>query len=260
MTVRALDDRIARAADLLREIASGWAPAAFANSLGAEDMVLTDLIHRHAPAIGHFSLDTGRLPPETYDLMGKVEDRYGVRIEIFAPDTAALESFVAANGINPFYRSVELRRACCGVRKVAPLKRALAGRRAWVTGLRREQAVTRGTTAESEFDADHGLRKFNPLADWTHADVWEYLERFDVPVNALHARGYPSIGCAPCTRAIAPGEDQRAGRWWWEQPEHKECGLHVRHGEVAPATAPQAGTANDTGTTPIRRYATWKPR
>jgi phosphoadenosine phosphosulfate reductase len=257
VTTPSLDDRIGRAADLLREIATGWAPAVFANSLGAEDMVLTDLIRLHAPSIRHFSLDTGRLPPETYDLMGKVEERYGVRIEIFAPEAAALEAFVADNGINAFYRSVELRRACCAVRKVAPLKRALAGRRAWVTGLRREQAVTRGTTAESEFDADYGLQKFNPLAEWTHADVWTYLERFDVPVNALHARGYPSIGCAPCTRAVAPGEDQRAGRWWWEQPEHKECGLHVRHGAAA---VPQAGAAAEVGKIQTGRYATWKPR
>jgi len=249
VTAAALDRRIDQAAALLKRIAAEWSPAVFANSLGAEDMVLTDLIHRHAPSIRHFSLDTGRLPPETHDLMARLEERYGIRVAVYVPDAAALEAFVAANGTNAFYRSVELRRGCCGVRKVEPLGRALAGQRAWVTGLRREQAVTRGNAAESEYDADHGLQKFSPLVEWTHADIWAYLERYDVPVNALHARGYPSIGCAPCTRAVAEGEDQRAGRWWWEQPEHKECGLHVKHDEPAPEPARTE-----------RKYASWKPR
>jgi phosphoadenosine phosphosulfate reductase len=201
-------------------------PAVFANSFGAEDMVLTDLIAQHYPDIGMFTLDTGRLPEETYRLMQEVAERYGIRVAAYFPDPAAVEAYVARNGPNGFYGSVELRKACCHVRKVEPLRRALKGKNAWITGLRRDQAPTRKDLTHSEFDADNALQKFSPLLDWSLSEVWAYLKQFDVPYNALHDKGYASIGCAPCTRAITPGEDIRAGRWWWEDPEIKECGLH----------------------------------
>ncbi|TAH43561.1 MAG: phosphoadenylyl-sulfate reductase [Betaproteobacteria bacterium] len=199
----------------------------FANSFGAEDMVLTDLILQAKLPIEIFSLDTGRLPAETYTLIGEVEKRYGTKLKIFFPDSAAVESFVRSNGINAFYDSVELRKACCGVRKMEPLRRALAGKKAWITGLRAAQSVTRTGMATREFDDGNGLDKLNPLLDWSEAEVWAYIRMHAVPYNALHDQFYPSIGCAPCTRAIAVGEDVRAGRWWWEDPTTKECGLHV---------------------------------
>ena len=203
---------------------------AFANSFGAEDMVLTDLILANALPITVFSLDTGRLPAETYTLIGEVEQRYGSKLEIYFPDAGAVETFVRSHGINAFYDSVELRKACCGVRKMEPLRRALAGRKAWITGLRAAQSVTRAGLPVREFDSANGLEKLNPLSDWTEADVWAYIRINEVPYNTLHDQFYPSIGCAPCTRAIAVGEDVRAGRWWWEKPESKECGLHVKEG------------------------------
>lgn len=219
--------KIADAIAVLQQAAREFAPVAFANSLGAEDMVLTDLIARHQPDIGMFSLDTGRLPQETYDLMQEVRSRYAVPLRIYFPDAAEVEALVARIGVNGFYDSVENRKECCRVRKVEPLKRALAGKKAWITGMRREQAVTRGNLEVSSFDANHGMQKFNPLLDWSNEDVWEYIRQHDVPYNKLHDRFYPSIGCAPCTRAVTPGEDIRSGRWWWESPEGKECGLHV---------------------------------
>ena len=184
------------------------------------------MIARHALPIGIFTLDTGRLPEETLSLIERTRERYGVTIDVYAPDTRALEAFVGENGVNAFYRSVELRKSCCAIRKTEPLKRALAGKGAWITGLRRTQSASRQEVAVEEFDPVHGLPKFNPLADWTSEEVWQYLRAYDVPYNPLHDRGYPSIGCAPCTRAVQPGEDPRAGRWWWEASEHKECGLH----------------------------------
>jgi phosphoadenosine phosphosulfate reductase len=222
-----LPQRIEQTVAVLQQAARDFAPACFANSLGAEDMVLTDLIAKHQLDIGIFSLDTGRLPQETYDLMQEVRKRYGMPLKIYFPDCTAVEEYVAQNGANAFYDSVELRKRCCHIRKVEPLKRALAGKRAWITGMRRDQAVTRGSLEVSSFDADHGLQKFNPLLDWTNAEVWEYIRQNDVPYNKLHDRFYPSIGCAPCTRAVTPGEDIRSGRWWWESADGKECGLHV---------------------------------
>jgi phosphoadenosine phosphosulfate reductase len=218
--------RIDEAVKLLRRIESEFAPAVFANSLGAEDMVLTDLIARHAPTIEMFTLDTGRLHEETYRLMQRVVERYDLRLRIFFPQPETVERYTMAHGVNGFYKSVELRKACCHARKVEPLGRALQGKAAWITGLRREQAVTRRDLPEREFDSVHGIEKFNPLAAWSEAEVWAYLHAYDVPTNELHERGYPSIGCAPCTRALAAGEDIRAGRWWWEEPATKECGLH----------------------------------
>ena len=200
----------------------------FANSFGAEDMVLTDLILGSRLPIEIFSLDTGRLPAETYKLMGEVEQRYRTRLKVFFPDASAVEHYVRTEGINAFYDSVELRKACCQVRKVEPLRRALAGKKAWITGLRAAQSSTRTGLPVREFDAGNGLEKINPLSDWSEPEVWAYLRLKDVPYNALHDQFYPSIGCAPCTRGIAVGEDVRAGRWWWEDPASKECGLHVK--------------------------------
>jgi phosphoadenosine phosphosulfate reductase len=227
-----LEQKIEQTIAVLQQAVREFSPVTFANSLGAEDMVLTDLIAKHQANIQMFSLDTGRLPQETYDLMQKVRERYNVPLHVYFPTNALVEEWVAKHGVNGFYDSVENRKACCHVRKVEPLKRALAGKKAWITGMRREQAVTRGSLEVSSFDADHGLQKFNPLLDWTNAEVWEYIKANDVPYNALHDQFYPSIGCAPCTRAITPGEDIRAGRWWWEDPQNKECGLHV--GKVMP--------------------------
>ncbi|HYS14934.1 MAG TPA: phosphoadenylyl-sulfate reductase [Burkholderiaceae bacterium] len=225
-------ERIDSALAVLRA-AADLPPAAFSSSFGAEDMVVLDLIQRHALPISIFTLDTGRLPEETYALMQQVEERYGRCVTTFFPDAQGVQRLVAANGINGFYESVDKRKACCAVRKLEPLGRALAGKRAWVTGLRAQQSVTRAELALRETDAERGLEKFNPLADWSEADVWAYIRANDVPYNALHDRFYPSIGCAPCTRAITPGEDLRAGRWWWEQPENKECGLHIQDGKVS---------------------------
>ena len=230
--MRHLDHSIA-----LLQQAAAHAPAAFSTSLGLEDMVLTDLIARHAPSISLFTLDTGRLHAETLALLAEAEARYKKRIAVLVPQTAALEHYIRLNGINGFYDSVSQRQDCCAVRKVEPLRRALTGKRAWVTGLRREQAASRAALQESAFDAEYQVIKFNPLLDWTLADVEAYIATHQVPVNRLHAQGYPSIGCAPCTRAIAPGEDIRAGRWWWESADKKECGLHVVAAQSARSVA-----------------------
>lgn len=228
-----LEEKVRSAAAALEQIAREYQPATFANSFGAEDVVVTDLIARHAPSIEIFTLDTGRLPEATHVLMRELADRYELPIRVYYPDSGELEAYSAAHGANAFFDSVELRKQCCHVRKVRVLQRALAGKRAWVTGLRREQSPTRAAIAQSELDQEHGLQKFNPLCDWTSKDVWAYIREHDLPYNALHDQGYTSIGCAPCTRAITAGEDERAGRWWWEDPESKECGLHIRKIAVA---------------------------
>ena len=212
----------------LRAIAIERAPAALASSLGAEDMVLTDAILRGGIAIEIFTLDTGRLHPETLEVLERVRERYGYEIRVYRPDSVAVERYVSELGLDAIYRSVELRRRCCEIRKVEPLARALAGKGAWVTGLRRSQSVTRAQLPLREFDSAQGLWKFNPLAEWSEPEVWEYLHGRSVPYNALHDRGFRSIGCAPCTRPTAIGEDLRAGRWWWEDAQTKECGLHQR--------------------------------
>lgn len=202
---------------------------ALACSFQAEESVLIDLMHKlKGPNFRIFTLDTGRLNQETYDCMDAIRDRYGIEVEVFFPDNAKVEAMVRQNGLNLFYKSVDARKVCCGIRKVEPLNRALASLAAWMTGLRREQAVTRAGVRKVEIDKDHGgIAKINPLVDWTEKQVWDYLKENQVPYNRLHDVGYPSIGCAPCTRAVKPGEDIRAGRWWWENPETKECGLHV---------------------------------
>ncbi len=225
-TLAAVAEKSAAAEQLLRRIADEFNPACFANSFGAEDMVLTDLIHRLQLNIEIFSLDTGRLPPETYALMGEVEKRYGQPLKVYYPNQDTVAEYVLKHGINGFYDSIEQRKGCCHARKVEPLQRALSSKKAWITGLRAAQAATRTNLPTQEFDAGNGLEKFNPLADWSEKEVWCYIQQHQVPYNALHDQHYPSIGCAPCTRAIAMGEDIRAGRWWWENPESKECGLH----------------------------------
>jgi phosphoadenosine phosphosulfate reductase len=211
----------------LVEIADSSSPAALASSLSAEDMVITHAILRANLPIAVFTLDTGRLHADTLELIGAVRDRYGFEIEVYRPDPQALRAFVARSGRDAFYRSPELRKACCSILKVEPLARALAGRRAWITGQRRGQSTTRVRLPLRELDAVHGIEKFNPLADWSEDDVWSYIRAFDVPYNRLYDQGYRSIGCAPCTRPVTPGEDVRAGRWWWEAAAARECGLHV---------------------------------
>ena len=213
---------------LLQRVAIEHRPAAFATSLGAEDMVLTDMIARHRFGIEIFTLDTGRLHAETLGLLPEIARRYGRQVKIVSPEPAAVRVYVARHGEDAIFDSVELRKRCCEIRKVEPLGRALAGKRAWITGMRRAQSAARAEIAVEEPDAGRGLTKFNPLADWSDANVWDYLRTFEVPSNPLHQRGYPSIGCEPCTRPVAAGEDPRAGRWWWEQSGKKECGLH-RH-------------------------------
>ena len=235
LEVNEIEDLNARFAGESPEKLLVWAAERFAGrlrlacSFGAEDVALVDIVARHELGIVPFVLDTGRLHQETYDVMDRFRSKYGIDFETYFPNTQAIEQLLSAKGPNSFYESVDNRKECCHIRKVEPLNRALAGRDGWITGLRREQAVTRASLPKIELDDSHGgIVKLNPLADWTEAQVWDYIRHYDVPYNVLHDRGFPSIGCAPCTRAIDPGEDIRAGRWWWEAPEHKECGLHFR--------------------------------
>lgn len=198
------------------------------SSLGLEDQVLTALISKASPDTDVFTLDTGRLFPETYDLIDTTSKKYKKTIQLFFPDSAEVEEMVNSKGINLFYDSIENRKQCCNLRKIKPLQRALSGLDAWITGLRREQSVTRSDMKIVEWDENNGLIKVNPLIDWSEEDVWNYINKNNVPYNKLHKKGFASIGCQPCTRAIMEGEDIRAGRWWWENPETKECGLHAR--------------------------------
>jgi phosphoadenosine phosphosulfate reductase len=214
------------ARDLLDRIARDFHPAALASSLSAEDMVLTDLIGREALPIEIFALDTGRLHGDTLDLLPKIGSRYGIVVKVYRPQPQAVTDYVVRFGRNAFYEGIDLRKQCCEIRKVEPLGRALAGKQAWITGLRRDQAASRTAIHAEEWDAQHGLKKFNPLADWSEEDIWSYLRRHEVPYNALYDQGYRSIGCAPCTRPVTVGEDARAGRWWWESTSASECGIH----------------------------------
>jgi phosphoadenosine phosphosulfate reductase len=223
-----LADKIESVKQVLADIVKNYDSATLASSYGAEDMVLMDLICKFAPEIEIFSLDTGRLPKETYAVMQEAKVHYGKEVKVYFPDAGDVEAYITEQGPNAFYDSVELRKQCCAIRKVKPLNRALEGKKAWLTGMRRSQAVTRSELPVSEWDEDHGLQKFSPLTDWSNGEVWKYIRAFDVPYNKLHDEGFASIGCAPCTRAITMGEDIRAGRWWWENPETKECGLHVK--------------------------------
>lgn len=201
---------------------------ALSSSLSAEDQALTDMMLGINPQARIFSLDTGRLFPETYALLDKTNLHYGIKIEVFCPQTEALQEMVSTQGINLFYESIEKRHFCCQVRKLEPLSRAFRTLDAWVCGLRRGQSVTRNDMRRVEWDERHGLLKINPLIDWSEEQVWAYVREHRVPYNKLHDQGFPSIGCQPCTRAVKPGEDIRSGRWWWEDPQHRECGLHIQ--------------------------------
>jgi len=212
----------------------GWAAKFFrdrialCSAFGPEGMVLLHLVSRLEHPIRVFTLDTGRLPQETHDLMQRCEERYGISIDVYAPEPADLRDIIRQHGINLFYKSVELRELCCEIRKVRPLVRALDGLAAWITGLRRAQAATRQQVERIELDTiHHDIVKLNPLAGWSEEQVWNYITLHELPYNALHDRGYRSIGCACCTRPTNPGEDLRAGRWWWEENLKKECGLHT---------------------------------
>jgi phosphoadenosine phosphosulfate reductase len=219
--------RVAHALDVLRTAATVHPGRIVqATSLGAEDMVITDLIARHRLPIAIGTLETGMLHPQTSALIPRIEERYGLKVEVYRPVAESVVQFVKTHGERAMYESIDLRKGCCGLRKLEPLSRMLAERDAWVTGLRREQSNNRGVVSFSETD-DKGRAKINPLADWTWNDVWHYVASNDVPYNPLHDEFMPSIGCAPCTRAIAVGEDFRAGRWWWEDEKAKECGLHA---------------------------------
>ncbi len=225
---RGFEARVAHAVALLREAAEDHGGRIVqASSLGVEGMVLTDMIARHRLPIRVATLDTGRLHAQTRALLPQIEQRYGLQVQVFSPRSEAVVHFVRRHGENAMFDSVELRKGCCEVRKVEPMLRLLEGSTAWVTGLRREQSDHRADVPFFELDAE-GREKFYPLADWSEADVWEYVKRHEVPYNELHDAFFPSIGCEPCTRAVALGEDHRAGRWWWEQETAKECGLHQR--------------------------------
>lgn len=201
---------------------------AFGSSLGAEDQVLTDMIVKIDKSVKIFTLDTGRLFPETYDLIDITNKKYGISLDVCFPDSAQVEQMVKEKGINLFYESKENRKLCCNIRKIQPSQRALAGMEIWITGIRKDQTISRFFNSFIEWDENYKLLKVNPLLNWNEKQVWEYIRINDVPYNVLHDKSFPSIGCQPCTRAVMPGEDIRAGRWWWEEPEHKECGLHNR--------------------------------
>ncbi len=230
---RAFDD--AAPEDILRWGMDTFAPRiALSASFGSpEGLVLLDMMHKIDPARTRvFTIDTGRLHQETYDLMDRVRTRYEVEVELYFPRAESVEAMVRQHGPNLFYDAVELRRKCCGIRKVEPLERALAGLDAWIAGLRPDQGVTRGDIRAVEVDEVHGGRiKLNPLVRWTREQVLAYVEHNHVPINRLHEQGYPSVGCAPCSRSIRPGEDERAGRWWWENADSRECGIHVGYEE-----------------------------
>lgn len=203
--------------------------AALSSSLSYEDQVLTDMMVRIRKDARIFTLDTGRQFPETYELIDRTNMQYGISIEVFFPDFRKVQEMVREHGINLFYDSVELRHKCCEIRKIEPLKRALQGVDVWISGLRRSQSVTRAGMQMVEYDAADDVLKLNPLILWSEEQVKQYVKENGVPYNRLHEKGFPSIGCQPCTRAVAPGDDIRSGRWWWEDPDHRECGLHVRH-------------------------------
>jgi phosphoadenosine phosphosulfate reductase len=203
---------------------------AFSTSLGVEDQVITDVLSKTGFPVKVFTLDTGRLFPETYDLIDKTSLHYGIRIDVFFPDREIIENMVKEKGVNLFYQSIENRKLCCHYRKIEPLNRALSGMDAWITGIRRDQSLSRFNTKLVEWDESYGLIKINPLCNWTEKMVWDYIHQHNVPHNTLHDKGFPSIGCQPCTRAVTPGDDPRSGRWWWEEHGPKECGLHEKEG------------------------------
>lgn len=226
----AADDWQAKSAEeiLAALMRDGAAQIVQANSLGPEDVVITHMLASIQPSFYSFTLDTGRLNPETYDLLGRLKEKYSLKLEVVFPNNDAVEKMVNEKGINLFYESIENRKLCCQVRKLEPLGRVLSRYQGWICGLRTEQSPTRTQIKKIERDAAHGgILKINPLADWTRDQVWDYIRANNIPYNRLHDKGYPSIGCAPCTRVVKAGEPERAGRWWWENPDTKECGLHA---------------------------------
>lgn len=233
------DAKVSRSISLLQETAAALPKLTQASSLGAEDMVVTHLLHLAGVQTSIFVLDTGKLHPETLSMIPRIEQRYRTSVQIYRPRQESVIQFVSRNGEDAMYRSIELRKACCDIRKMEPLARALAGQDGWITGLRREQSNARADVGELIQEPDR--LKISPLVEWTWGDVWHFIQLHDIAYNALHDQFYPSIGCAPCTRAISVGEDFRAGRWWWEQESAKECGLHVQ-----PATTPLASTLERT--------------
>ena len=200
--------------------------ATFSTSLGAEDQVITHMLVNYAPSVNIFTLDTGRMFAETYEVLNETVNKYNKEIKIFFPDKDQVEQMVNSKGINLFYQSMENRKLCCNIRKIQPLKRALQGNDVWITGIRKDQSVTRFFNTEAEWDEENQIIKINPLLNWREKDVWDYIKENKVPYNKLHDKGFPSIGCQPCTRAVEKGGDFRSGRWWWETPDHKECGIH----------------------------------
>lgn len=227
------DTRDASAQELLAYAVERFGDkVALASSMSCEDQVVTDMLCGLTSTPRIFTLDTGRLPQETYDVIDATNRKYSLKIKMLFPDREQVEQMVNNCGPNLFYESIDARKRCCRIRKVEPLVKELATLDAWITGLRREQSVTRRELQRVEWDQGNSLIKFNPLADWTAEQVWQYIGEHDLPYNKLHDQGYPSIGCAPCTRPVAEGEDPRSGRWWWEQPEHKECGLHAVDGKL----------------------------
>jgi phosphoadenosine phosphosulfate reductase len=242
---RALQDRANDSISRLRSALAEYKNVCYANSLGLESMVLTDLIWGAVPQIEIFSIDTGRLYPETYDLIERVQRRYGRALRMYYPDAADVEEWVGENGINGFRDGLEQRRGCCAIRKVQPFRRAVTGRGAWVTGIRRGQSASRALASPVEWDGGYGLFKISPLLDWSEDEIWDYIRRKRLPYNVLHDRGFPSIGCAPCTRAVEPGADERSGRWWWERADSRECGLHPRRS--IPAAAALSGGLGSCG-------------
>jgi len=229
-SINELNDKFVNASpqDILKHVSDfHHCKAAFSTSLGAEDQVVTDMLIKMKSCTKIFTLDTGRLFYETYDTLAKTNAKYGINIEVVFPDAKDVEGIVKEKGINLFYESIENRKLCCNIRKLRPLKRALKDYDVWITGIRREQSVTREDMQIFEWEEELQMVKVNPLIDWLENDVWNYIREYKIPYNILHDKGYPSIGCAPCTRAVEKGENPRNGRWWWENPETKECGLHL---------------------------------
>jgi len=229
------NSKLEKILELLSEISNKYEAPCLSSSLSAEDMVITDLIATHKFPISVFCIDTGRLHHQTYELMQRVKENYSLDITVYSPEADDLESYINTKGPNAFYQSVDYRKLCCHIRKVIPLGRALKGKSLWLTGLRKQQSSTRTELSVFDWDENFKIEKCNPLLDWAEDEVWDYIHAKSVPYNKLHDQGYPSIGCEPCTRAIKPSEDVRAGRWWWESPESKECGLHAK-GKVGVAS------------------------
>lgn len=221
-----IETKKAQLVDLLSKAVEQNSKVTFSTSLSLEDMLLTDVINQHNLPISLFTIDTGRLPPQTYDLMHLLKEQYHIPLAIYFPDACDLENFVNNHGCNAFYQSIDYRKLCCSIRKIGPLKRALSGNDLWITGLRSGQSITRSQMEIFEYDEQFKIHKCNPLLNWSQAEVWSYIKNHHVPYNILHDQGFPSIGCAPCTRRVEAYEDERAGRWWWENPMNRECGLH----------------------------------